>query len=575
MEQTQTQIQVQNLIATVDTKALMSVSLPDWRPLLADEVQVYVFGENYLAKRFDQINYKFCEKDEAKEILIDNLYALLRYKYFTKTSEEVDAKIKDIVLSFTQNLKTTLKKVSFDEDSSSNIVRLLPSYCLSFRNGVFNFKENKWLFKYDIIKLKNLSNELYMYDFKYIILWYLDYNFEPIEDIDVTKIKLSEMVDLMKMLTSNEKNYCFELLYNISHTAEHKFELKKLQHLCEILGYTVLQDFSQYFVMLIGSGQNGKNSLFDGCFTNRVVPRPASNDLDSIENDRFITGSLENKSHNIFLETSAKVYTESKMLKALTGSMYQTIESKGIQKYSGVINCKYIFAANDQDKTKFSDTTIGFRRRINVFEIFYRWDNRKRFLTYGDYYDTTFSDSLSELKNDVSNITIFVYFAMLGIVSATNNFTENFKFTVNDWAVKYAEVDTELQERLGNIEICDILNLIEKTDENYQLGKTAFYDMWKNRLYNSKTVELYGVKEYDELLKMLRKDEYSVEYFSNNDIFINIRLLQNLIDSKLSSTRFTQMIKRIYGITNYPLVVSNVPYVKCTFVKNKLKILAV
>ena len=58
--------------------------------------------------------------------------------------------------------------------------------------------------------------------------------------------------------------------------------------------------------MLIGSGQNGKNSLFDGCFSNRVIPRPAANDLDAIEGDRFITGALENKAHNIFLETSAK-----------------------------------------------------------------------------------------------------------------------------------------------------------------------------------------------------------------------------------------------------------------------------
>ena len=152
--------------------------------------------------------------------------------------------------------------------------------------------------------------------------------------------------------------------------------------------------------MLIGAGQNGKNSLFDGCFTNRVVPIPASNDLESIENDRFITGALENKAHNIFLEstTVAKTYAESKVIKALTGSMYQTVESKGIQKYSGIINCKYIFAANDQDKLKFGDTTVGFRRRINMFEIFYQWDKEKRFLSRGDYYDTTFSDSLSELK---------------------------------------------------------------------------------------------------------------------------------------------------------------------------------
>ena len=71
---------VQDLIENVDTQALLARPLSDWRPILARECQVYVFGENYLAKRFDQINYKFCEKNEAKDVLIDNLYALLRYK---------------------------------------------------------------------------------------------------------------------------------------------------------------------------------------------------------------------------------------------------------------------------------------------------------------------------------------------------------------------------------------------------------------------------------------------------------------------------------------------------------------
>ena len=136
--------------------------------------------------------------------------------------------------------------------------------------------------------------------------------------------------------------------------------------------------FSQNFVLFVGSGQNGKNSLYDGCFTGRVVPRPAANDLDSIENDRFITGSLENKAHNIFLESSAKTYTESKMLKAITGSMYQTIEQKGVDKYSGLINCKYIFAANDQEKIKFTDSTPGFKRRINVFEVWYISDSSEK-----------------------------------------------------------------------------------------------------------------------------------------------------------------------------------------------------
>ena len=75
---------MKELTQQVDIATLMKLSLSDWRPLLSKECQVYVFNEAYLAKRFDQINYKFVGKNEAKEILIDNLYALLRFKYFPK-----------------------------------------------------------------------------------------------------------------------------------------------------------------------------------------------------------------------------------------------------------------------------------------------------------------------------------------------------------------------------------------------------------------------------------------------------------------------------------------------------------
>ena len=78
--------------------------------------------------------------------------------------------------------------------------------------------------------------------------------------------------------------------------------------------------------------------------------------------------------------------------------MYQSVEHKGLNRYSSIINCKYIFAGNDQDNIKFSDNTTGFRRRINVFEIFYQWDSQKRFMKKGDYYDSQFTDDLREFN---------------------------------------------------------------------------------------------------------------------------------------------------------------------------------
>jgi len=562
---------IDNLIKTLDTTALLETSLTDWRPILAQECQVYVMGENYIAKRFDAINYKFCEKSEAKEVLIDNLYALLRYKYFPKSSEEIDERIQKIVQSFTINLKSTLKKVSFDDDTIAEKVSMLPDYCVPFRNGVYDFLHNKWLFKYEIIKMQKINNVIYLYDPKWIITWYMDFDFEPLP-IDITHNSLTEVIEMFKNLSKSkkERNFCFKLMYNMSHDINDVYSEKRFRHLCEILGYTVLQSFCQAFVLLIGSGQNGKNSLFDGCFTSKVRPAPAANDLDAIENDRFITGSLINKAHNIFLETSAKTYTESKMLKALTGSPYQTIESKGVSKYSGFINCKYIFAGNDQDKIKFSDSTIGFRRRINVFETWYKWDAQKRFLKRGDYYDTTFSDDLRELKSDLSNTITYIYFAMFGLMSATKGFTQTFKFTENDWKLSYTDVDMDLKEKIERVNSVSIVKYIKRTNPNDV--KYLFYDINKIKLYESSTLKELGYSGFDDLLKFLEDDETFTSYFANNDVYMSIRSLQIICGDLTSPTAFTQAIKKLYSLNSLQMLAANKPYVKCTFVGKRLKI---
>ena len=563
---------VKDLLEAVDTTALVARPLSDWRPVLTEECQVYVFEENYIAKRFDQINYKFCQKETAKEILIDNLYALLRFKYFPQTSEEIDDRIDKIVRSFTANLKTTLKRVSFDPNTDAVYIKTLPDYCIAFRNGVYNFKDDKWLFKYDIIKLERLANTIYLYDNSYVIMWYLDYDFESL-GIKIENFSLEKFIKFMKDITSvpESRNYCFELLYNISHNSLNQFDMKKFVHLCEILGYTVLQSFAQYFVMVIGSGQNGKNSLFDGCFTNRLVPKPASNDLDAIENDKFITGSLENKSHNIFLETSAKTYTESKMLKALTGSMYQTIEQKGVNKYSSVINCKYIWAGNDQENIKFSDDTTGFRRRVNMMEIFYQWDSRKKFLSTGDYYDTTFSDSLDELKNDIMNTTAYVYFAMYGIMIATKNWTKNFQFTENDWNATYFDVDFSIKDAIKRLTLREILKYISKNSEKD--CSDIFYGADKKKLCSSSSMLVLGYSGFKDMIAMLNDPEKAAHFFADNDIYISVKHLQKLIGNHDTLIAFSKNIRKLFNLKTFERLNGNQAYVRCTFISERLKIL--
>lgn len=555
----------------IDTNLLLDMELCKFRELLKDEVNVFVFGDEYLARRFDQINYKFCGKDEAREILTDNLYALLRFKYFPETSDSIDKRIKEIVSSFCDNLKTTLVKVSFDEDSDCSLVSYIPDSCIAFRNGVFNFLTNTWLFKYDITPLPLLQNKIYSYDPRYIIMRYCDIEFSDL-GVDITKTPLPTFISFLKELDESDKNYCFELMYNMSFNEKNVFKYEKFLHLCEILGYCVLQSFSQNFVLLIGSGQNGKNSLFDGCFTHKIIPHPISNDLDAIENDRFITGSLENKSHNIYLESSAKTYTESRTLKALTGSMYQTIEQKGVDKYSGIINCKYIFAGNDQDKIKFSDTTNGFRRRINVFEVYYKWDKEKRYLKSGSYYDISFSDSLYEIKKDNLNVITFMYLAMYGILSATKNFTKNFEFTYNDWRLKYSDLDFNLKEKVENLSLSSIIHYIKGSRARMDTYKVLFYDADKNRLYNNKEINYLGGKTFETMLSILEVEENARSFFTENDIYINVRLLQTLVGDTGNSINFTSQIKKIYNISSFASFYNNQPYAKCNFLTGKLAI---
>lgn len=402
----------------------------------------------------------------------------------------------------------------------------------------------------------------------------MDFNFEPL-DINIMEIKLYDFISIMKEFTKTSENYCFELLYNIAHNEKHEFSFERFEHLCEILGYTMIQSFSQHFVMLIGAGQNGKNSLFDGCFTSKVIPRPAANDLDSIETDRFITGSLENKAHNIFLETStsSKAYTESKMIKALTGSMYQTIESKGISKYSGLINCKYIFSANDQDRVKFSDTTQGFRRRINMYEIYYQWDPKKAFMKKGDYYNTTFSDSLSELKDDPLNTAIYIYFAMYGIISGTKEFTKNFQFTYNDWNESYTDVDVDLKEKLERLTPINIGTYMKSGRDSSEICKVGILDLLGTPVYKSDTMKERGIYTYDAVVELFNNEESFTSYFSEHDVYISTKLLQKLVKDVGELSDFTRAVKKIYGVTSTKSMYGNKPYVKSSFAKGHFKVI--
>lgn len=98
--------------------------------------------------------------------------------------------------------------------------------------------------------------------------------------------------------------------------------------------------------------------------------------------------------------------------------------------------------------------------------------------------------------------------------------------------------------------------------------------MKKVRLYESKTVHKLGYKTYDDLLKMLDNVEEASYYFSENDVYMNLRLVQKIINDKSTSINFTQKIKKIYNLNGLNNIYNNQPYVKVRFINNKMRIIS-
>ena len=580
-------IEENRVAQNAQTASYLKMPLHMWRPILAKECGVFVVGEMYLGKRFDQINYSYCTLETAKEIVEDNCYALLRYKYFTKPDDEVDKRIADIIKSFKANLKTTLLRKSFNVNDADEcgILKNLPMYCVAFKNGVFNFKDNKFLFKYDILKVDGITNRIYQYDPDYAIMWYLNYNFVPMDGIDIMELPLEDFVDVLKENEelhrkddpeSKSKNLCFELMWNMSHDMFDMYNPYKFKHLCEILGYLMDPQFVQKFVMLIGAGRNGKNSLFDGCFTNKVVPMPTQNSLVAIEEDKFITGTLEGKFHNIFLETDERSAstTSSAMLKQLTGSQLQTIESKGKDKHSGYINCKFIFSANEQEKVKFGDVSIGFRRRINMFEVYYQYDQDLKFMKKNpDYYNTTYSQDLHEISDNLLNTITFVYLAMYGIKSATKDFKKSFEFSRDDYNMTYSDINTDIKEKVRDITADKLAKWVKESKKTRI--KNAFLDgTGKEFWQNSKELKDFGlVGGFDSVYKALKDDETRNDYFADHEIYIGLEHLKDLIEEPaMSATKFTSTFKKLFANAMMIKTADGKQYVKVTFIGVNLKV---
>ena len=96
--------------------------------------------------------------------------------------------------------------------------------------------------------------------------------------------------------------------------------------------------------------------------------------------------------------------------------------------------------------------------------------------------------------------------------------------------------------------------------------------MKKVKLFKSSTIKDLGYEGYTGLLEMLNNEEVRSAYFADNDVYISIRILQEIIRDLRTANTFTQDFKKVFSIPKLVMLGANKPYVKVSFIKDKIKI---
>lgn len=608
-----------------DTKSddLLKRSDYEWRSILAKDICVFKTSSGkYVYREYDKISYSKCINFEKTLIpaIKRNVEMLLRYKYFNdvyindnilsnpELLNELDKRMLEINKSFTNFLESSINKVDIIEftdesNSESSTLKKLPDYAIAFNDGVYDFKHNDWLFKYNKIKTRSITGDdtgtIIEYENKsYIIGWHINVNwgdlidvynsimqtlgYKSICDVDIKKLfDFFRSENMFDINTYNKKgkripNYAitFALINNMSHNEGHFLSEDKLIHLCQIMGYSLKNSFDSHFIYFIGSGGNGKDSLITGSFLKFLDDDSYTTiSIADINNDKFATSNLVDSHINVYMENSTTnaVIKELQVLKALTGGNSVTVEAKGQQKIKVDINARIISAANNKDDLKFSDSSDGLIRRINMCEIFYTWDSEGKYLNKGDkdFYNVNYSEDFYEIRNDKSNLLTYIMFGMAGLSSATNKFTSRkIRFIANDWSSKYIDLDMEVRDLIDNLTLkdlyeisfnpkykdllngfaCDTSIYHNYLSSNQARSRSEFLN--KNDYYLSifgKNEFIYNViKEYVDP-EDDDKEDWAMKFFNEFiDFYIPVELIQGCVDNTDKVSDFVKLLKKYF-----------------------------
>lgn len=479
----------------------MALSFQKQIALLATELLCYRIENTYfLARNHQSANWMYYgDKDEVwKNCVEANLSDALTSRYLYNSLRSDNKEKSAAAFELKEKLENWFEKkfqkclpfvevcdlpdpsaaredAAEDDGSKPKKLYRLPSSCIAFADGVWDFARDKWLFRYDAWSIPELSSRFLDYGpvdpqtaeelglekecarrNPFIVMWcYKNSNFKPMFDSSVFEMEPQAFYDMLRERDKEKPNLCFELVSNMSHDVNQQFDIGKFEHMCEIMGYAADSQRIQKFIMLVGSGSNGKDALFSNCFGSQITPQPMALNLKQIERGKFL-GGLEKTQHNFCLEGEGnKAYSIDK-LKELTGGGVVTLDDKYVRYHSVPgLNVKFIFATNSVDNLGINDNSNGFLRRKNFFMCYYEYDTSHKFMSLNpDYYPADLGDQCQNIKNNPECISMFCYLAMYGICRATNGFRSlGWDFCEDDWNVeKFSGGDADVQEAFESFE---------------------------------------------------------------------------------------------------------------------------
>lgn len=552
---------IENIMEQVNVSMYLNMKLDAWKMKLAYECNVFVLGKRYLARRYDKINFSIVSESEARTILVDNVNALLKYKYLTITSDESRKKIEEITKVMKSNIKTNLIKVG-DKANGFNLHEL-PNGCIAFKNGVYDFKNNNWLFTYDTIDIPSLHDKIIFYN-GYMIKWYFNIDFKP---FDFSIMEKPFNVFLKEQRRTKDISSVMKVFCNYAHNNADKLSMEKAVHLSEVMGHLVQQKFTNN-VCFVNMNSQHSHILLDKFFTPYIVPKPSDFTLSYIERNKIAKDYLQQHSQNISYEYGDYATGRLSVITELTNDEMQNIDKQYKESDIQPINNHMLFCIGKNGDLNVSEDS-PMLDRLNIFDLNYRFSYHNQYLKTNDcYYD------MRNLSITLNDIIIFIYISMYGLRSATRDFTRDFKFTYNDFTGILSQKVNTLGEQLKNIKMDDFLQKIA-LDEDL---KVVLYDTkYIERLFRSESMHAFYKRKWtnvSNLKTMLQTPRYYNAFFANKkEVFIRINFIYDYLGYTTSRKEFTRMIRKLYPTSDMRKIDNNRMYIRAYFENGLLKII--